>query len=57
VDLYTNFDAAQKLNPHDGGINPTFLQDLTQELLKKATENKAPDSYRLQHLDPADYMI
>jgi hypothetical protein len=57
VDLYTNFGSAGQLDSQHGAVNPTFLQDLTQELLKKATENSAPDSYRLQPLDPADYMI
>jgi hypothetical protein len=57
VDMYTNFGAAQQLDSHDKAYDPTFLQDLAQKLLQKATDNKAPDSYRLQPLDAANYMI
>jgi hypothetical protein len=57
VDMYTNFGSAGQLDLRNGAIHPTFLQDLAQNLLQKATDNKAPDSYRLQPLDPADYMI
>ena len=57
VDMYTNFGSAGQLYSHNAACNPTFLRDLAQELLKKATEDIAPDSYRLQPLDADDYMI
>lgn len=57
VDMYTNFGSARQLYTQDGAFNAIFLQDLAQELLRKATENKAPDSYRQQPLDPTDYMV
>ena len=58
VDMYTNFDSAGQLYSHNAACNPTFLRELAQELLKKkATEDTAPDSYRLQPLDADDSMI
>lgn len=57
VDMYTNFGSAQQVDSQNEAMNPTFLQDLAQNLLQKAIDNQAPDSYRQQPLDPADYMI
>lgn len=54
VDMYTNFDSADQLYSHKAVCNPAFLRELAQELLRKAMEDTAPDSYRLQPLDADD---
>lgn len=53
VDMYTNFGSARQLYSQKRAYNANFLQDLAQELLKKATDKESPASYHLQPIDAA----